>query len=225
MSRPQPQMVPSRRERAKASKRRRIAEAAAELFRSRGFDAVSTDEIAARADVAKGTVFRYAPTKAQLLLLVYESRLEAAVEHGFASLNPAGVIDQELAALFLRFLRLYDDDPDLGRRFVREVLLLPPATEDPGYDLTVRFIARLADTFAGWQSDGRLAADVDPRLAAQSTFSLYYGTLAGWLNGQLSAAERDDALRRSIALHCRGMLAAAPAKRARSRSPARGKRP
>lgn len=223
MNRPQPQTVPSRRERAKETKRRRIAEAAAELFRSRGFDAVSTDEIAARADVAKGTVFRYAPSKAQLLLLVYESRLEQAVERALEGLNPDGAIDEELAAVFLQFLRLYDDDPDLGRRFVREVLLLPPAAEGPGYDLTVRFIARLADTFAAWRSAGRLADDVDPRLAAQSTFSLYYGTLVGWLNGQLSAAERDDALRHSIALHCRGMLTGAPAKRARTA--ARGKRP
>lgn len=206
----------SRRERAKQNKRRRIAEAAEALFRARGFDAVSTDEIAARADVAKGTVFRYAATKAALLLLVYERRLEEAVERGFRNLNPDGAIDEELSALFLAFLRLYDDDPDLGRRFVREVLFLPASEPGGGYDLTARFITRLAETFAAWHQAGRLAPDVDPRLAAQSTFSLYYGTLVGWLNGQLSAPARDDALRRSIALHCRGM-AAAPAIGARDR--------
>ena len=50
-------------------KRERIFRAAHELFTERGFDRVTTQEISERADVATGTLFRYAASKSELLLL------------------------------------------------------------------------------------------------------------------------------------------------------------
>src|SRR5438046_185677 len=68
-----------RRARARLAKRIRIARAAAELFHEHGFASTTTEQIAERADVAKGTLFLYAKTKARLLLLVYETEIEDAV--------------------------------------------------------------------------------------------------------------------------------------------------
>lgn len=48
-------------------KRRRILEAAVELFAEKGFDGVSTSEIAQQAGVAEGTIFRHFKTKKDLL--------------------------------------------------------------------------------------------------------------------------------------------------------------
>jgi AcrR family transcriptional regulator len=55
------------RERKKSETRVRIADAADELFRTRGYDAVTVDEVAAAADVSKKTVFNYFPTKEDLV--------------------------------------------------------------------------------------------------------------------------------------------------------------
>src|SRR5450830_1360819 len=71
-----------RRERSMDNKRVRIFEAAATLFTERGYDAVGTLEIAERADVAAGTVFRYASSKAELLLMVYNRELRDAIDLG-----------------------------------------------------------------------------------------------------------------------------------------------
>jgi AcrR family transcriptional regulator len=49
--------------------RRRIIDAATELFIARGYKRASVDEIAARAGVAKGTLYAYAKNKATLLAL------------------------------------------------------------------------------------------------------------------------------------------------------------
>jgi AcrR family transcriptional regulator len=49
-------------------KRRRIVEAATELFTRHGYRRVSMDEVAQRAQVAKGTVYLYFENKADLLL-------------------------------------------------------------------------------------------------------------------------------------------------------------
>jgi TetR/AcrR family transcriptional regulator, cholesterol catabolism regulator len=56
-----------RRERKKLAVERRIREAALELFREKGYEAATVEEIAERADVAKGTFFNYFPRKDTLL--------------------------------------------------------------------------------------------------------------------------------------------------------------
>ncbi|MGE0821130.1 MAG: TetR/AcrR family transcriptional regulator [Candidatus Binatia bacterium] len=49
-----------------AAKHARILQAAVELFTERDFHHVLMDDVAARADVGKGTVYRYFPTKEEL---------------------------------------------------------------------------------------------------------------------------------------------------------------
>jgi AcrR family transcriptional regulator len=56
------------RERKKRQTRQAIAEAAMRLFAERGFEAVTVNEIAAAAGVAKVTLFTYFPTKESLVL-------------------------------------------------------------------------------------------------------------------------------------------------------------
>ncbi len=68
-----------RRERKKRETRRRIVEAATRLFSERGFDAPTVDDIAAAADVAKGTIYNYFDSKEAILfefLLEVERRVQ-----------------------------------------------------------------------------------------------------------------------------------------------------
>jgi AcrR family transcriptional regulator len=65
-----------------ADKNRRILRAAADLFDRYGYAAVTTQQIADRADVAASTVFRYAQTKAELLIAVFNTVLADALGEG-----------------------------------------------------------------------------------------------------------------------------------------------
>ncbi|MFJ4862805.1 TetR/AcrR family transcriptional regulator [Streptomyces sp. NPDC088748] len=56
------------RENKKLRTRQRLAATALELFLERGFDAVSVADVAAAAEVSKPTLFRYFPSKEDLLL-------------------------------------------------------------------------------------------------------------------------------------------------------------
>ncbi|KOU62000.1 TetR family transcriptional regulator [Streptomyces sp. WM4235] len=56
------------RESKKLRTRQRLATTALELFLERGFDAVSVTDVAAAAEVSKPTLFRYFPSKEDLIL-------------------------------------------------------------------------------------------------------------------------------------------------------------
>jgi AcrR family transcriptional regulator len=95
------------RELKKARTRQVIAETADDLFRRRGFDDVTVDEIAQTAEVSKKTVFNYFPTKEDLVFNRADDReaaLMAAVTEGLE----AGALLESLRQLCLRQTRLID---------------------------------------------------------------------------------------------------------------------
>jgi AcrR family transcriptional regulator len=73
-----------RQERANQHKRERILAAAMALFTRRGVSGTTTQQIAERADVAIGTLYLYASTKAELLIMVQNATFAAAIDDGLA---------------------------------------------------------------------------------------------------------------------------------------------
>jgi AcrR family transcriptional regulator len=65
---------------SQAARRGRILDAALELSAEGGFDAVQMREVAARADVALGTLYRYFPSKENLLLSVMGVQVEGLAD-------------------------------------------------------------------------------------------------------------------------------------------------
>ena len=75
---------PGRRDRNMQDKHGRIFQAAAALFEAHGYAGVTTQAISERADVGAGTLFRYASAKDELLLMVLNQALRAALAQGAA---------------------------------------------------------------------------------------------------------------------------------------------
>jgi AcrR family transcriptional regulator len=82
--------VPARPLRADAARNRaRVLETAYETFAAEGL-AVPIDEIARRAGVGAGTVYRHFPTKEDLFRAVVESRIRHIIDEGRALLDDPG---------------------------------------------------------------------------------------------------------------------------------------
>jgi len=128
-----------RRERNKQAKLERIVAAAAELFAARGVDDVTTQEIADAADIGTGTLFLYARTKGELLLLVQNAHYERALADGRAAAEAAsGTLDAVLALLtpIVVCNRVHVEN---GRTYLREMLF--GDAEEPHHAEALRFVA------------------------------------------------------------------------------------
>lgn len=104
------------RERADAARNRaRVLAAAQDLFAAHGVAAVTMDDIAARAGVGKGTLYRRYGDKgkiAEALLDEQERRLQEGILHGPGPLGPRG--DHTPVERLAAFVRGYLDFLDTG---------------------------------------------------------------------------------------------------------------
>ncbi|MGF4046223.1 TetR/AcrR family transcriptional regulator [Paenarthrobacter nitroguajacolicus] len=141
-----PQSV-GRRERNKQHKLDRITAAAAELFAEHGVDEVTTQQIADKADIGTGTLFLYAKTKGELLLLVQNSSYADALAKGRTAAEAIPDIFDAVMAIIRPVVECNRKQIDNGRTYLREIVFGDP--EEPQHrdalGLSVRTEAAIVD--------------------------------------------------------------------------------
>lgn len=154
-----------RRERAKEDKRRRIVASAQRLFAEHGVGGVTTQQIADEADVAIGTLFLYAATKAELLIMVQNRKFAEAVDRGLVAATSTEAsrasTGDALLSLVDPIVRCIREHPENGRTYLHE-LVFGDATEPfrrDGLALSLRLEAGLAGILA--RDDGLRHTDAD----------------------------------------------------------------
>lgn len=173
-----------RRERAKAEKRHKIVEAARYLFLKNGFDATTTSQIAERADIGSGTLFIYAPTKEDLLIMVFHDEIMEVSRQSFAGVPADRPLIDQLMHVFGHMITYHGHDIALHHRITR--LLLDTSSEGRRADMLDRLAlvyGGLGDLLTAKVEAGEVRASVNPDEAARMLFSIYYMTLLMWLAG------------------------------------------
>jgi AcrR family transcriptional regulator len=181
-------------------KRARILAAARALFAEKGFEATTTREIAARARIASGTLFLYAETKADVVMLLFEDAIGAVLDAALSTLPAAAGLTAQLTHLYGAFIGLYATDPGLARIFVRELLWIEGPSRQRRQALEGRLFGAIAALVRAEIERGRLSADTDPGFFAMTSFSLYFTAIAAWLSGELDRAGAEAFLARALAL-------------------------
>jgi AcrR family transcriptional regulator len=135
-----------RRERNKQAKLERITTAASQLFAEHGIDEVTTQQIADKADIGTGTLFLYAKTKGELLLLVQNTKYAAALERGRAAAETVpGVLDAVLS-IVQPIVECNRAQIENGRTYLREMVFGDP--EEPRHAEALAIVARTEEAVA-----------------------------------------------------------------------------
>lgn len=172
----------SRRELGKAERRRRIAEAAAELVREAGFDAVSMVQIAERAGLSPATLYNLFQTKGAIFREVFDQDLRD-FERQLARAPATDAVDRIFVAIDLAATQ-YRRDPKFYRAMAR--------VSGRGAQGLATAISEPRTTF--WQSllaeaatRGLLRADTDIPLLGVTLSRFMRGIFLEWAAGSISA--------------------------------------
>lgn len=159
------------------ARRERVIRAARELGADGGYDAVQMRDVAARAEVALGTIYRYFPSKDALLLAVMVQWL-GDLEQRVTERPPQGhTTVARIMDVLQRALRSMDREPKLTGAVISAMTAGDPAS--------VSAIVEVTDTMARIMSSA-FPADVDRVVEASAAKALghvWWSATISWANG------------------------------------------
>jgi TetR/AcrR family transcriptional regulator, cholesterol catabolism regulator len=179
--------------RAQQARRQRVIDAAMSLGLDGGYDAVQMRDVAARADVAMGTVYRYFTSKDHLLaatLVYWVEQLAVRIEqHPPQGDQPA---DRVLEVLD-RALRAMGRQPRLVAAVFTSLSSPDPAAVGCQQQITLLMEGIIAGAMGG-------PALPDMSERARMIGHVWYSALVGWINGWSTMTRVHDELAVSVRL-------------------------
>jgi AcrR family transcriptional regulator len=153
------------------------------LFLENGFEETTVEEIAERADVAKGTVFNYFPQKTSFLAAIFEDWVNRITEEMGPVEQWRGSTRSKLERLFFFLANLSAQSPDLFRMAFFEHLRSMPVQQGrlkPTASMQ-EFQAMLRAVLRAGQEVGDVRSDLNPQHAAALVESAGFKSLVIWL--------------------------------------------
>ncbi|SLK12362.1 TetR/AcrR family transcriptional regulator [Arthrobacter sp. P2b] len=169
-----------RRERNKQQKLERIIAAASELFAENGVEDVTTQQIAQKADIGTGTLFLYAKTKGELLLLVQNANYAEALERGRADAEKTADVLDAVMAIVRPIVECNRSQVDNGRTYLREMVFGDPTEPHHGEALSI--VAQTEEAIAAVLSRSGLMATDAAATAARIVSAIMFISMAASVN-------------------------------------------
>jgi AcrR family transcriptional regulator len=196
-----------RRESNKSDKLRRIKDAAREYFLTRNFDKATTRDIAARANVALGTLFTYASDKRDLLFLAVNDEFDEIVATAEKIVRPDSPLVDNFLAVFALFYRYFARHPNLSRLLLREMIFYESGQQARRFLASREKLLALSTQIVR-QSIERsdIESDEPADFVAWLVFSIYQAEVRRWLwTDKPSYRAGMTRLRRALVLFINGV--------------------
>lgn len=197
--------VTSLRDRKKEATRHRILKTALRLFSESGFEKPTVQEIAAAADVGKGTIYNYFRTKEDILV-AFMCEQEARVQQRVLRLLKRDLDAASLLTLYLREqFKLKRPYREFTRVFLSQIILrgqeIAPyvAAMQPNVDSTLRSL------FDSLRAHGRIRKDTDIETVIRVFKTMHLGLSAVWAITEAQMRDIDELCANSVRLLCRGL--------------------
>lgn len=169
-------MSGQRRQQQKEETKRIVLEAAYALFSQKGYANTTMRELAARAGVAQGTIFKHFPDKSALVVAAFEDDVGRVVEEAFRSLPKANLRGQ-LLHITRRLYRFYGQSLSLSRVLVREGILMEGAGGRALAAMQQAFLERVTGLFQDAVRRGELPGSTDIPSAVLAYGAFYFAAL------------------------------------------------
>lgn len=206
---PNPEQKEGRRERNKREKFNRIVSAARTLFRTRGYEETRTQDIADGADVGSGTLFLYAKSKEDLLVLVFLDEMHEIIDRVFREVPHNEMLLTQITSAFTGIVDYHNRDFTTSGILIRELCFLQNRKRQADiFVIQEKISQHLVNLIEAAKLQGEIRQGVDSLTAARTLFSTYFTQQTFWLGGYTSIASFKRELQKLLSMIVDGMKVA-----------------
>jgi AcrR family transcriptional regulator len=177
----------SKRARNQAARRERVVAAAVDLASDGGYEAVQMRDVAARADVALGTLYRYFPSKDHLLIAALAEQV-STLQRRLAQKPPQGGTPADrVVDVLRRASRALEREPRLTAALVTALSSPDPSVAESKqevYDILGSVIADAVDGTELLQGEG----------VVRVLGHVWFAALVSWVGGMAATGQMGDDL-------------------------------
>jgi TetR/AcrR family fatty acid metabolism transcriptional regulator len=168
----------------RAAKRERILRGAIKVFAQKGFHSCRVSEIARAAGVADGTIYLYFKSKDDILISLFEDRMDAlcrAIERETSAVDGPSDRLQRIVDVQLGTVKEHRDLAEVVSINLRQSNRFLKQFAAPRFN---RYLDLIAAVVADGQKRGAFRADVSPRVFACALFGALDGLILTWVLGR-----------------------------------------
>ncbi len=173
-------------------KKPRILEAAVKVFAKNGFYATRVSDVARAAGVADGTIYLYFKSKDELLLSLFEDRVEKLLSYMRHELPKLEGAPKKLRRIIELQLGLLEGERDLAEVLTVILRQSTKLLKEYAAPKFTAYLEAIAAVVSEGQEAGVFRRDVPPLLVARATWGALDGIALTWALGR---AERGALLR------------------------------
>jgi AcrR family transcriptional regulator len=181
-----------------AERKRRLLHAAVALAAEGGYDAVQMRDVAARAEVALGTLYRHYASKNQLLLAAMAQQAAALRERLVHRPARGETPAARVADVLRRASKALEREPNVTKAMLGAMASEDTATVPVKHEIDAALRAIIADAIDGDGTDAELAARLDDIVRVLG--SVWFAELTYWTSGLNTFADMADHLSRAAEL-------------------------
>jgi TetR/AcrR family fatty acid metabolism transcriptional regulator len=182
-----------------AGKRERILDAAVKVFAKEGFYNAKVAQIAHAAGVADGTIYLYFKSKDELLISLFEDRMERVNANLREAIEATPSAIERLRKIVRLHLELVESNPHMAEVVTVELRQSAKFIKEYANPKFREFLRLIARAISDGQATGELRDDLEPALVARALFGALDELALAWLAKQHGAARERSDLRSAAA--------------------------
>ncbi|MFZ3062278.1 MAG: TetR/AcrR family transcriptional regulator [Actinomycetota bacterium] len=165
----------------RGNKREAILDAAVKVFAKRGFYNTRVKDIATEIDVAEGTLYKYFPTKNDILFSLFKEKWSELTSDLRRKIEPLDDANEKMMLILTTIVDVFKTNRDLAELFLIEIKQSSAFLNSPVVESMVDFLDLLEEILKEGIAKGVYRKDLDTKAARMMIFGAAQGVLLGWI--------------------------------------------
>lgn len=174
---------------AQRERRKRILDATIEIASEGGYDAVQMREVAQRADVALGTLYRYFPSKVHLLVSALSGQFEKAQSALDSRPVHGDTRADRVIQVLKRITRGMQGDPYLTEALTRAFMFADKSVASEIHVVGMQLTDMLTKAMRGKEGVAAGEPTAEENTVARVISDIWLASLVAWVTGRLGAPQ------------------------------------